>query len=343
MEIPISEIAKIIGAEIIGDPNVTVKNINGITEADSGDLTFIMVDKYLSYFKDTKASAVLIKKELKQPEGRVAQLVVDDPQGAIDTLIASFSPPPIVFEPGIHPTAIVASDAILGKNVSVQPYAIIEAGVTIGDNCVIGAYCYVGHYTVLGNNVKLYPNVIIRERCSLGNNITIHSGTVIGADGFGYHRVDGKHVKIPQIGTVEIEDDVEIGANTCIDRARFDKTLVKKGTKIDNLVQIAHNCEVGENCIICGFGALSGSAKLGNNVIIAGQAGIIGHVKIADNTIVGAQCGVTKEITEAGFYIGSPATPHMTYKKRESVVVKLPELQKQIKQMQKQIDELLSK
>jgi UDP-3-O-[3-hydroxymyristoyl] glucosamine N-acyltransferase len=166
---------------------------------------------------------------------------------------------------------------------------------------------------------------------------------VIGPDGFGYDQVDGKHVKIPQIGNVVIEDDVEIGANTCIDRARFDKTIIGKGTKIDNLVQVAHNCEVGENSILCGSSGLSGSCKLGKNVILAGQAGVAGHVKITDNVIIGAQAGVMHNLEKSGFYVGSPATPHIPYKKRECVAMRLPELKKQVNALQKKVDELTDK
>ena len=339
MEVPIAQIAQILEAEIVGDETVTVKNISGINEAEPGDLTFIVDQKYVSYLPKTKASAVLIKSDIKA-DSEIPQIRVPDPREAIMKLAQAFGPPPIQYEPGVHPTAIVADDAILGDKVSVQAYAIIEPGATIGNNTVIGAHCYVGHYTKVGDDSFLFPNVTLRERITIGSRVVIHPGTVIGSDGFGYDQVDGKHVKIPQIGTVVIEDDVEIGANTCIDRARFDKTIIGQGSKIDNLVQVAHNCEVGQNSILCGSSGLSGSSKLGNNVILAGQAGVAGHVKISDNIIIGAQAGVMHNLEKPGFYIGSPATPHIAYKKRECVTRRLPEIKKQIDAMQKKLDEL---
>jgi UDP-3-O-[3-hydroxymyristoyl] glucosamine N-acyltransferase len=342
VEVPIAQIAQILEAEIVGDETVTVKNISGINEAEPGDLTFIVDPKYVGYLPKTKASAVLIKADIKA-ESKIPQIRVPDPREAIMKLAQAFGPPPIEYEPGVHPTAIVADDAILGDAVSVRQYAVIEPGATIGNNTVIGAHCYIGHYSKVGNGCMLYPRVTLRERVTIGNRVIIHPGTVIGPDGFGYDQVDGKHVKIPQIGTVVIEDDVEIGANTCIDRARFDKTTIGKGTKIDNLVQVAHNCEVGENSILCGASGLSGSSKLGKNVILAGQAGVAGHVKIGDNIIIGAQAGVMNNLEKPGFYIGSPATPHIAYKKRECVTRKLPEIKKQIDALQKKLDELAGK
>lgn len=339
MEISIGQIAQLLEAEVIGDASVCIRNVRGVQEAEAGDLTFVVDPKYIPLLQRTKASAVLVRADL-DVKCSIPQIKVKNPREAFQKLTAAFAPPPIQFAPGVHPTAIVAADAVLGKNVSVQPYAVIEAGATIGDDVVIGAHCYIGHYTTIGAGSFLHPRVTIRERITIGKRVIIHPGAVIGADGFGYEQVDGKYQKIPQVGTVVIEDDVEIGANTTIDRARFDKTIVRRGTKIDNLVMIAHNCDVGEDTILCGQVGLSGSAKVGNHVIMAGQSGMVGHIKIHDNIIVGAQCGVTKELEKPGFYIGSPATPHMTYKKRESVVVRLPEIYKKILALEKKVEEL---
>lgn len=339
MEISIGQIAKLLQAEVIGDASVCIRNVRGVNEAEPGDLTFVIDPKYIPQLQRCKASAVLVRADLDVQCG-MPQIKVKNPREALQTLTAALAPPPIQFAPGVHPTAVVAADAVLGKDVSVQPYAVIEAGATIGDRVVIGAHTYVGHYTKIGEDSFVYARVTIRERITIGARVIIHPGAVIGSDGFGYEQVNGKHVKIPQVGTVVIEDDVEIGANTTIDRARFDKTIIRRGTKIDNLVQIAHNCDVGEDTIICGQVGLSGSAKVGNHVIMAGQSGMVGHIKIHDNIIVGAQCGVTKELEKPGFYIGSPATPHMTYKKRESVVVRLPEIYKKVLRLEKKVEEL---
>jgi len=342
VDIPIGHIAQIIGGTVIGDATVRISNIRGVEDAQPGDLTFVIDPKYVEALKKSRAVVVLIRADIKA-ECPMPQIRVANPRDAFQKLTAALAPPPVTHAPGVHPTAVVAADAVLGANVSVQPYAVIEPGATIGDNTVIGAFSYIGHYTTLGAGCMLYPRVTVRERVTIGRRCILHPGVVIGGDGFGYEQIEGKNVKIPQIGTVVIEDDVEIGANTTIDRARFDRTIIRRGTKIDNLVQIAHNCEVGEDSIICGQCGLSGSAKVGNHVIMAGQSGMVGHIKIHDNIIVGAQCGVTKPLEKPGFYIGSPATPHMTYKKRESIVVRLPEIYRQIQRMQKEIAELKQK
>ncbi|MBQ7555662.1 UDP-3-O-(3-hydroxymyristoyl)glucosamine N-acyltransferase [bacterium] len=338
MEIPVSVIAGLLEAEVKGDPNTIVSGFGGINEAKPGDITFLNVEKYIPSLMTTKAAAVLVRASLNIPENCPPTLIiVPDPQLALQKLLEKVAPPKVEFAPGVHPTAVVAPSAVLGKNVSVQPYAVIEEGATIGDNCVIGAFCYVGHFTEIGNDSFLYPHVTIRERIKIGERVTIHPGTVIGADGFGYLEINGKREKVPQIGNVSIGDDVEIGANTCIDRARLDTTIVKRGAKIDNLCQIAHNCEVGEDSVMCGCSAMSGSTKIGNRVILAGQAGLNGHIEICDDVIIGGQCGVTKDIHTPGFYIGSPATPHITYKKRESVVVKLPLILKELHDLEKEV------
>ena len=339
MDISVAELAGLLKAEVVGDATVRIRNVRGVQEAEPGDLTFVIDPKFVAALAKTKASAVLIHADIVV-ETPIPQIRVANPRDAFAVLTKALAPPPIAFPPGVHATAVVARDAVLGKNVSVQPYAVIEAGATIGDHTVIGACAYVGHCATIGSDSMLYPHVTLRERCVLGKRVVIHAGTVIGADGFGYEQIEGKNVKIPQVGIVVIEDDVEIGANTTIDRARFDKTVIRRGTKIDNLVQIAHNCDVGEDSIICGQCGLSGSAKVGNHVIMAGQSGMVGHIKIHDNVIVGAQCGVTKDLEKPGFYIGSPATPHMTYKKRESVVVRLPELYRTLIRLEKKVAEL---
>ena len=339
MDISIGEIAHLLKATVVGDATVRIRNVRGVQDAEPGDLTFVIDPKYVTALATTRASAVLIRADISI-ETAIPQVRVANPREAFATLTQALAPPPIVFAPGVHATAVVAPDAVLGKNVSVQPYAVIEPGVTIGDNTIVGAHAYVGHGSTIGADSRLHPHVVIRERCVLGARVTVHAGTVIGADGFGYEQIGGKNVKIPQIGIVVVEDDVEIGANTTIDRARFDKTIIRRGAKLDNLVQIAHNCEVGEDSVICAQAGLSGSAKVGNHVIMAGQAGMVGHIKIHDNIIIGAQGGVSKTLEKPGFYIGSPATPHMTYKRRESVVVKLPELQRTIHDLQRKIEQL---
>ena len=343
VEIPISEIAKLLDAEIIGDATVKIKTISGINEAEEGHLTFVIDQKYLKALKKTKASAVLISADI-ECETDIPQIRIKDPKKAFEVLTKAFAPPEIEFPAGVHETAIVADDAILGENVSVQAYAVIEPGVTIGDNCVIGAHSYIGHYTTIGSNVKLYPRVTIRERIKIGNNIIIHPGVVIGADGFGFDKgKNGRYTKIPQIGSVIIEDDVEIGANTTIDRARFDNTIIHRGTKVDNLVQIAHNVEIGENSILCAQAGISGSTKIGKNVILAGQAGLAGHINVCDNVIFGAQAGVPSDIKKPGFYLDTPAKPHMEVKRRWAERHLVSASLKKVKELEKRLNELIAK
>ncbi len=337
MDISIGDIAKLLDAEIIGDSSIKINNVGGITDAEEGYLTFVINPKYVSALEKTKASAVLIQEDI-QAETAIPQIRIKDPKEAFRKLTEAFSPPPIEFPPGIHPSAVVADDAILGKNVSVQPFAVIESGATIGNNVVVGAYSYIGHFTSIDDDSFLYPRITIRERISIGKRVILHPGVIIGADGFGYEQENGRNVKIPQIGNVIIEDDVEIGANTTIDRARFDKTVIKRGAKIDNLVMIAHNCIIGEDTIMCAQVGVSGSSKVGNKVILAGQAGLVGHIKIADNTIIGAQCGVTKSIEKSGFYIGSPAMPHFEKKKQLAFIMKLRDMYRTIKKIEKKLD-----
>jgi UDP-3-O-[3-hydroxymyristoyl] glucosamine N-acyltransferase len=244
---------------------------------------------------------------------------------------------------GIHKHALVSSKAKVGKNVAIGAFAIIEDGANIGDNTIIYGGCYVGHGTKIGKDCLIYPQVCIRERLEIGNRVIIHSGTVIGSDGFGFANVRGVQHKIPQIGTVLIEDDVEIGANVTIDRARFDKTIIGKGTKIDNLVQIAHNVIAGENCIIVAQAGVSGSTVLGKNVTLAGQAGLVGHITVGDNAIVAAQGGVTKSVPANTMVSGYPAKPHDVAKKINACVQNLPNLYKKIRELEKRLEELSEK
>jgi UDP-3-O-[3-hydroxymyristoyl] glucosamine N-acyltransferase len=243
--------------------------------------------------------------------------------------------------PGVHPTAVVAENAQLGEGVSIGAHCTVEAGVVIGANTVISANCFIGYKTLIGANCLLYPLVSTREFSEIGDRVIIHNGSVIGSDGFGYAvQEDGSRTKIPQIGHVVVEDDVEIGANVAIDRARFGKTRIGKGTKIDNLVQIAHNVVIGEHSVMCGQAGISGSTTIGSRVIMAGQAGLAGHLNVGDGDIVGAQAGVMKDIPEREFVMGSPAMPHLQTKKMIANTILLPKLKDRIKQLEDALGEL---
>ncbi|MCD6287767.1 MAG: UDP-3-O-(3-hydroxymyristoyl)glucosamine N-acyltransferase, partial [Candidatus Hydrogenedentes bacterium] len=236
--------------------------------------------------------------------------------------------------------AVIGESVRLGHNVAVGAYAVIENGSVVGDNTIIYPQSYIGNSSLIGANVIIYPNVTIRSRVRIGDRVIIHSGTCIGADGFGFAPMKDVHHKVPQIGTVIIEDDVEIGANVTIDRATFHATVVGKGTKIDNLVQIAHNVIIGKNCIIVSQTGISGSTKLGDNVRIGGQVGIIGHITIGDDVAIGARSGVSKSCEPRTFYFGVPAQPHVRAKKIQAATRKLPEMIKRLRALERQIEEI---
>jgi UDP-3-O-[3-hydroxymyristoyl] glucosamine N-acyltransferase len=311
--------------ELSGNPDQVVTGVAGLREATSKDVSFLASPKYQAAVKATRARVLIVARNLPVDfDGAVVR--VDNPSEAFAELVRQVAPPPVTFAPGVHPTAVVASTAKLGKDVSVQPHAVIEDRVVIGDRTVIGAGAYIGHESRVGADCRFYANVSLRERTIIGDRVILHSGVVLGADGFGYEQVNGTHKKIPQVGNVEIGDDVEIGANSAIDRGRFGRTRIGKGTKIDNLVQIGHNCVVGEHCIICGLVGIAGSTIIGNHVTLAGQVGIAGHLTIGDKSIIMAQAGVTKDVPPGSIMLGAPAVPHKEFKRMNAAVQRLPEI-----------------
>jgi UDP-3-O-[3-hydroxymyristoyl] glucosamine N-acyltransferase len=334
----LTEVAKIINGEVVGDKNTVITGICGIKEAKDGDLTFVANSKYLPLIDHTRASAIITSCEINSASKPIIK--TDNPSLAFAKMVSLLSPNHAVHLTGIHPTAVLAKNVKLGRDVAIGPYVVVESDVQIGDNSIIYAGCYIGHHSSIGKGVLIYPNVSIRERITVGNRVIIHSGSVIGSDGFGFATVRGIHEKIPQIGTVLIEDNVEIGANVTIDRARFDTTIIARGTKIDNLVQIAHNVVIGENSIVVAQAGISGSTTVGKGVILAGQAGIVGHITIGDGAVVAAQAGVTKSVPANTKVSGYPAKPHETAKRVNACVQKLPELYKTINELKQKISKL---
>ncbi len=323
------------GGELLGDPTVTITGAASLTEANDGEVTFLGNRRYLPLLRKSQASAAFVPEDFSE-DISPAQIRVANPARSFEQLVLKLAPKPIAFAPGVHESAIIAANAKLGARVSIQPHVVIESGVTVGDDTVIGAGSYVGHETVVGANCLIYPNVTIRERTVIGTRVIIHSGVVIGADGFGFEPRDGKNEKVPQVGIVQIDDDVEIGANTTIDRARFGRTWIQQGVKIDNLVQVAHNVVIGRNSMIAAQTGIAGSVRIGKEVLVGGQAGIIGHIEIGDKTMIGAQSGISKNI-EGGIWWATPAVPLDEAKQHLAWVRRLGKLFDRVKKVEDQL------
>ena len=335
MTFTLQEVATTSGGELIGDPSLQITGAASLVEATAGEISFFGNRKYIGLLRKTRASAVFVPTDFAESIG-AAQIRVANPTKAFEQVVLKFAPKPITFPPGIHPSAVVDPSARLGERVSVQPHAVIEAGTMIGDDTIIGAGSYIGHEIVMGSACLIYPLVTIRERSCIGSRVIIHSGSVIGADGFGFEMIDGRQQKIQQLGIVQIDDDVEIGANTTVDRARFGRTWIQQGVKIDNLVQIAHNVVIGKNSVIVAQTGISGSTRVGERVTIAGQVGIVGHVEIADGSIIAAQSGVSKSVP-GGVWFGYPAGPIDEIKQQIAWIRSLGKLFARVKEIEKKL------
>ncbi|MCF8241169.1 MAG: UDP-3-O-(3-hydroxymyristoyl)glucosamine N-acyltransferase [Melioribacteraceae bacterium] len=340
MELTIKEAADLIGGKIFGNPEDTISNVAKINEAQKGDLTFLYLSTYEKYLENTNASAVLVKPGIQKNRKDLTYIEVEKPEKAFQLIIGKYFMPSLKLN-GIDESASIDKTAIIGTNTA------IGKNVVISENCVVGDNTKIYHNTVLmedvevGSGTLIYPNVSIRENCKIGSNVIIHSNTVIGSDGFGYSpRETGGYDKIPQIGNVVVHDEVEIGSNVSIDRAAIGSTIIHKGTKIDNLVQVAHNVEVGENTALSAQTGIAGSTKIGKNCILAGQVGVVGHIEIGDGVIIGAQSGVSKSIKKPGKYFGYPVKELTTALRLESHVRNLPNYANQIKELEKKVADL---
>jgi UDP-3-O-[3-hydroxymyristoyl] glucosamine N-acyltransferase len=335
MTFTLQELATTSGGELIGDPSLQITGAASLVEATPGEISFFGNRKYISLLRKTRASAVFVPTDFAESIG-AAQIRVANPTKAFEQIVLKFAPKPITFAPGIHPSAVVDPSARLGERVSIQPHAVIEAGAKIGNDTTIGAGSYVGHETVIGVACLIYPLVTIRERSRIGSRVILHSGAVIGADGFGFEMVDGRQQKVQQLGIVQIDDDVEIGANTTIDRARFGRTWIQQGVKIDNLVQIAHNVVIGKNSVIVAQTGISGSTRVGERVTMGGQVGIVGHIEIADGTMIAAQSGISKSIP-GGVWFGYPAVPLAEAKQQIAWIHRLGKLFARVKEIERKL------
>ena len=334
----VDELAALVGGRVAGGSgNTEITGVAAIADAVEGQVTFFGNKKYLPALVSSKASAVVVQSDFDSAISAV-QIRVDDPAQAFAKILEKFAPPPVVFPDGVHPSAVIGDNALLGRGVSIQPHAVIEPGVQIGDGTFVGAGVYIGHGSRIGVGGKIYPNVTIREHTLIGNRVIIHSGAVIGSDGFGFEFTNGRHAKIPQTGIVQIDDDVEIGANTAIDRARFGRTWIQEGSKIDNLVQVAHNVVIGKHSVLVSQSGVSGSTRLGNYVTLAGQAGLVGHLEIGDQVIIAAQSGVSKNVPAKEVWLGSPATPMKEQKEKFANINRLPKLFARVKKLEQILD-----
>lgn len=333
--ITLGELAGELGGELVGGSNITVVDIRDIEEAGSGDLAFIFRKKSAPLLEKTKACCVVVPADIDKAP--VPLIKCKNPNLAFKKAVELILPETASHPSGIHKSASIGKDVKLGSRVALGAYACLEDNVEVSDGTVIYAHCYVGRSAKIGKKCVIYPNVTVRENVKIGDRVIIHSGSVIGSDGFGYERTPKGHEKIPHVGDVIIEDDVELGACVTVDRAKIAHTKIGKGTKVDNLVQIAHNVTIGSNCIIVAQSGISGSVKIGNNVMIAGQSGLVDHIEIGDNVMIGAQSGLTKSVPPNTIMWGTPARPIKKSKIIHVLLGKLPEIYKKLKAIEEKL------
>ncbi len=339
------QIAQLINGKVAGDGATVVNSFGKIEEARKGQLTFFANPKYEEFLYTTQASIIIVSEAYKLKQTIHATLIrVEDAYSAFATLLSKYQEIMTQQLTGLQEPVYIAASASYGKNVFIGAFAYLGENVRLGNDTKIFANCYVGDNVTIGDNTIIHPGVKIYKDCNIGNNVIIHAGTVIGSDGFGFApQVDGAYKKIPQIGNVVIEDNVEIGANTTIDRATIGSTIIRSGAKLDNLIQVAHNVEVGNNTAIAAQVGISGSTKIGNGVVIGGQAGLAGHISIADNVKIGGQSGVTKSIKTPGVSVtGTSAYDYAKTMRSMAISRNLPELEKRITELEALVKQLMA-
>ena len=340
MERTLAELAALVGGTVKGDPSVRIRGVGGLEDAGPGEITFLANPKYASLVESTRAAAIVISD--KSPVPAVPAVVVKDPNVAFMEIARQFAestPGP----QGIHPSAVIAPSATLGKNVAVGAHAVIGEGAAIGEGTVIHPLVYIGPGARIGRDSILHAGVSIRERCILGDRVIAHCGTVIGSDGFGFATVDGVHHKIPQSGIVVIEDDVELGANCTVDRARIDRTIIRRGTKLDNLVHIGHNSIIGEHVLMAAMVAVAGSVKVEHHAMIGGQVAIGGHLTVGAGGILTGQAGLSKDLPPGAMFSGTPAGPHVGRMRALAASHQVDRLLREVRELRTRISELEKK
>ena len=327
-----AEIARLLGGEVVGDGSVLLRSFAPAAVAKAGDLTFAESDDYFALAETSAASAILVNTQITST--RKVLIRVANPRVAFAKILPLFFPEP-VFAPGIHPTAVVAASAKVHATAHVGPHCVVGERVAIGARAVLRGGNHIGDDSAIGEDSQLFPQVTVYPLSQIGDRVRVHAGSVIGADGFGYVFDAGAHQKVPQIGDVVIGDDVEIGANVTIDRGALGSTVIGRGTKIDNLVQIAHNDVIGEHCIVCSQTGIAGSVTLGNYVVIGGQVGLAGHISIGDKAVISAQSGVMRDVPPGEKLWGTPAQPDRQTKRQYLAVQQLPELIRRVASLEK--------
>ncbi len=344
MEFTAEMIAGFLGGDIVGDKDAKVSTVSSIEDGQEGALAYLVNMKYEEYIYTTKASIVLVDKSF-EPKGEISAtlICVDDAAKCILQLMEMYS----AARPkksGVSKMASIAEGAVVGEECYVGDFTVVEAGVSVGSGSQIYPQCYIGDGVVIGDNTILYAGVKIYEGCKIGSNCIIHAGTVIGADGFGFApNANGGFDKIPQLGNVIIEDNVEIGANTCVDRAKTDSTIIKKGVKLDNLIQVGHNVVIGENTVSSAQMGIAGSSRIGSNCFLGGQVGIADHVIIGDRVKIGSKSGIEKAIPDGEVRMGYPALPGLQFHRTSAVVKDLPTLARTVRELSKAVEKLQAK
>ena len=340
MEFSAQQIAGFLNGTIEGDPNVKVSNFSKIEEGKPGTLTFLANLKYAHHIYNTEASIVLVNNDFKPEQPIRATLVKVENAYAALAMLLNLVEQSKSKKKGVDSTAFIAASAIVSDDCYVGNFAYIGEGVKMGKNCMVYPHAYIGDHVTVGDNCVFYPHATVYENCIIGNNCILHAGSVVGADGFGFAPEGETYKKIPQLGNVIIEDDVEIGANTTIDRAVMDSTIIHRGVKLDNLVQIAHNVEVGENTVMAAQVGIAGSVKVGKHCMFGGQVGLAGHIHVADHVVFGAQAGGISDVKEATAVLGAPAINAKNFMRSSAIFNRLPDIYRSLGQMQREIEQL---
>lgn len=327
MEKRLDEIAQLVQGRLSGDPSIVISGVANLAAAKQGDITFA-VEEHLDEAKQCTASALILPNPVKSFS--LPAIFVDNPREAFITLIKLFTPT-LKIKHEVSNKAFIGNNVCIGKNVTIMPFAVVDDNAVVEDEAILYPHVYVGQFARIGSGSLLYSNATVREFCQIGKNVIIHSSAVIGSDGFGFVTKNGKHIKVPQVGNVIVEDNVEIGAHAGIDRAALGSTYIRKGTKIDNLVHIGHSCDIGENTLVVAQTGISGSTKVGHNVTFGGQVGTVGHISIGANSVFAARSGIINNTPENVFYAGFPARPHQEWLRITAALTHLPQLLKNIR------------